>query len=182
MGTSTAVWSCSLALALWAGWLDWRSRRIPNWLTVPGFVVGLGVNGVFRGWAGVISGIEGAGLALALLFLPVMLRGMGAGDWKLMGALGAFLGPWNVVQVLFVTIMIAGLMAIMEIIRKRHIKETLHNLGVMMHAFITFGLRPGDECVTLDSSNALRLPFGVAAALAMVFMVCAQSALKLKAF
>src|ERR1041385_520464 len=45
-----AVWAVALLVALWAGWLDLRFRRIPNWLTVSGFVLGLGINAVLLGW------------------------------------------------------------------------------------------------------------------------------------
>ena len=38
------VLGLAVALALIAGWTDWRSRRIPNWLTVPGLLVGVSVN------------------------------------------------------------------------------------------------------------------------------------------
>lgn len=174
----TLVWGLSLALALVAGWIDWRSRRIPNWLTVPGFVLGLSINTAFGGWEGLKASLEGAGLALGVLFLPVLLRGMGAGDWKLMGALGAFLGPRNTVYVLLISIFIAGIMAVVQIVRKRHVKQTLINMGVLFHTFMTFGLRPGDGAITLDNPRSLRLPFGVATALAMIILVCAQSVLK----
>ncbi|MGA8185747.1 MAG: A24 family peptidase, partial [Terriglobia bacterium] len=95
MWNQVAVWALALLVALWAGWLDWRFRRIPNWLTVSGFVLGLGINGVVSGWTGVKGGLEGAGIATAVLIVPVILRGIGAGDLKLMIALGACLGPWK---------------------------------------------------------------------------------------
>ena len=45
-----AIWALALVVALWAGGLDWRFRRIPNWLTVSGFVLGLAA--CARGWQG----------------------------------------------------------------------------------------------------------------------------------
>src|SRR6202521_4935713 len=79
-------------LALVAGWTDWRSRRIPNWLTVPGLLVGVLLNGIAAGWPGLKSSLLGAGLGLLVLLPFVFLRSLGAGDWKLAGALGAFVG------------------------------------------------------------------------------------------
>src|SRR5215472_6822470 len=93
IGSQFAVWAVALLVALWAGWLDWRFRRIPNWLTVSGFVLGLGINGVISGWSGIKGGLEGAAIAIAVLIIPVILRGIGAGDLKLTIALGACLGP-----------------------------------------------------------------------------------------
>ena len=84
-----------------AGWSDWRFRRIPNWLTVPGLLLGVAVNSLVWGWAGARSSLLGALLGLALLLPFVMVRSLGAGDWKLVGALGAFLGPQHLIAVLF---------------------------------------------------------------------------------
>ncbi len=54
-------------LAIAAGWTDYRSRRIPNWLTVPGLVLGIVTNSWLRGWPGTKDSLLGAGLGLALL-------------------------------------------------------------------------------------------------------------------
>lgn len=178
IGSRIAIWGFTLLLAVLAGWLDWRARRIPNWLTVPGLVLGLALNTAFWGWSGFKAGLEGAGLALGLLFLPVLLRGMGAGDWKLMGALGACLGPWRILQVLVVSVFIVGIMALVEMVRKRRIKQTFSNLRVLLHAFVTFGMGVREGLVTLDNPTALRLPFGVAAALAVIILVCTKTTLK----
>lgn len=162
----------------WAGWLDWRTRRIPNWLTVPALLAGLAINTLLFGWTGTKSGLEGAGLGLGLLLPFVLARGLGAGDWKLMGALGALLGPQKFVAVLLGTVFIAGIMAVVEMVRRRRVKQTLANTVVLIHAFATFGLRPKKENITLDNPGLMAQPFGVAAALAMTIFVCAQSALR----
>ncbi|TAM82450.1 MAG: prepilin peptidase [Acidobacteria bacterium] len=171
------AWAVALLLALWAGWLDWRFRRIPNWLTVSGFIIGLGINGILSGWAGIKSGLEGAGIATAVLIIPVILRGIGAGDLKLTIALGACLGPRKFLNVLLASIFIAGFMAIVEIVRKRRVKQTLSNLAVLIRAFATFGMSARESIVTLDDPGTLRLPFGVAIALAMVLVVITNSSL-----
>ena len=46
------VWMLAAIPALVAGWTDWRSRRIPNWLTVPALLLGIGVNSLAAGWSG----------------------------------------------------------------------------------------------------------------------------------
>ncbi|HEX5412681.1 MAG TPA: prepilin peptidase [Terriglobia bacterium] len=166
-----AAWAVALLVALWAGWLDLRFRRIPNWLTVSGFVLGLATNGILFGWTGVAGGLEGAGIAIAVLIVPVVLRGIGAGDLKLMIALGACLGPWKFLNVLLASIFIAGFMAVVEIVRKRRIRQTLTNLLILIRAFVTFGLGARESIVTLDDPGTLRLPFGVAIALAVVLVV-----------
>ncbi|MGA9785033.1 MAG: A24 family peptidase, partial [Candidatus Sulfotelmatobacter sp.] len=97
----------AVVLALIAGWTDWRSRRIPNWLTVPGFVVGVSVNVIANGRAGLNASLLGAGLGLLVLLPFVFLRSLGAGDWKLAGALGAFVGWQALVDLLMGSVFVA---------------------------------------------------------------------------
>ncbi len=161
------IWLPTLVLAIAAGWWDWRSRRIPNWLTVSGLFVGLAANTALSGWPGTRAALEGAGLCLALLFPLVLVRGMGAGDWKLMGALGALLGPGAVYTVLLLAVLIAGVMAIVAMVICHRVKQTLQNLCMLVVSFLTLGLRH-QQGLTLDSPKALKLPFGVAAALSTI--------------
>lgn len=101
-----------------------------------------------------------------IVLLPVvLLRGLGGGDWKLMGALGAWLGPTAILVVLLVTIFVSGFLALVQIIRKKKVIETARNMWELLRGFFFFGLAPHPE-INLDNPNALSLPFGVAAALA----------------
>lgn len=101
-----------------------------------------------------------------MVLLPVvLLRGLGGGDWKLMGALGAWLGPTRVIIVLLVTVLVSGLLAVIQIIRKRKIVQTVRNMWELLRGFFVFGLHPHPD-INLDNPAALSLPFGVAAALA----------------
>jgi len=160
-------------LAAIAGFIDWRSRRIPNWLTVPGLLLGIGMNSWVRGWTGAKDSLLGAGLGLLLLLPFVLVRSLGAGDWKLVGALGAFLGPQHLITVLFVTILVAGAMALVLVIWKGRVRQTLRNLGRMLAAFLSFHL-PGRE-LTLDNPESLKVPFGVAVAIAVLVYTARQA-------
>jgi len=100
--------------------------------------------------------------------LPLVLaRGLGAGDWKLMGALGSFLGPYSVIVVLIGTVLIVGIMSVVEVVRQRKIKETLRNLWTLFVAYSAFHVN-NVQAITLDNPGLLKIPFGVAAALATV--------------
>lgn len=160
------VWLLTALFAAIAGFTDWRSRRIPNWLTICGLVLGILANSVTRGWLGARDSLLGAGLGLLLLLPFVLIRSLGAGDWKLVGALGAFLGPSRLMTVLFATLLVAGLMALILVIWKRRMGQTLRNIARMLAAVFSFHL-PGPE-VSLDNPEALKVPFGVAAAIAVI--------------
>jgi prepilin peptidase CpaA len=153
----------AVALALLAGWTDWRSRRIPNWLTVPGFVIGVLANALLNGVAGLKASLLGAGLGLLLLLPFVFLRSLGAGDWKLAGALGAFVGPAVMADLLMGSVFVAGIMAVGLVIYKRRFMETLRNIGRLLAAMLTLHM-PSAE-VSLDNPQSLKVPYGVALAL-----------------
>jgi prepilin peptidase CpaA len=160
-------------LAIAAGWTDWRSRRIPNWLTIPGLFIGIAANSYLHGWPGAKASLLGAGLGLALLLPFVLIRSLGAGDWKFVGALGAFLGPQSLLTVLLLGILVNGLMAAIMVIRKKRIRETARNLARMLAAFLTMHL-PGPD-LTLDNPDLVKVPFGVAVAIAVILYTSRQA-------
>jgi prepilin peptidase CpaA len=164
-----AVWILPALFAAVAGYTDYRWRRIPNWLTVSGFWLGIAVNSMARGWPGAKDSLLGAGLGLLILLPFVLVRSLGAGDWKLIGALGAFLGPQHLITVLFATLLIAGVMALILVIWRKRVRQTFRNMGRMLAAMATLHL-PGQE-VSLDNPQSLKIPFGVAVAVAVVLDV-----------
>ena len=153
-------------LALVAGVTDLRSRRIPNWLTVPALAVGMVLNVAVGHWTGLKDSLVGAGLGLVLLLPFVLLRSLGAGDWKLAGALGAFTGPGALVDLLLGSVLVAGLMALALVIYKRRFLQTIRNIGHILISLVTFQL-PGQR-VSLDNPDSLKVPYGVALALTVV--------------
>jgi prepilin peptidase CpaA len=168
MTSTETIWVLALALACYGGWLDWRTRRIPNRLTVSGALAGLAANAILQGWHGALISLEGAGLALGLLLPFVLLRGFGAGDWKLMGAMGAVLGWREMLAVLFASALISGVMAVFQMVAARRVKETLWNVLTLAMGFAACGLHANPE-ISLDNPNLIKQPFGAAVAAATVF-------------
>jgi prepilin peptidase CpaA len=163
MNSEQTIWAAALALTFVAGWVDWRTREIPNWLTVSGIAFGLGLHFFTSGARGILTSLEGLGLALALLLPLVLLRGLGAGDWKLMGAAGALLGPGMLIFVLLASILISGMMAAVRVLQTQRMKQTARNIVALIRGFGSFGLRPNPQ-ISLDNPELFKLPFGVAAA------------------
>jgi len=172
MDPRTAIWTFTLLLTCLAAVWDWRSRKIPNWITVPGAVAGITLHAALNGWHGVLFALAGMGLALALLLPLVYLRAIGAGDWKLMGAVGVFLGWQLFLFVLFGSILVAGIMAVAQMIRADRVAETLRNLWTLVKGFASFGMVKNPK-ISLDNPGLMKLPFGVAVAAATIACFCA---------
>jgi len=163
----TGPWIPAVLVAICAGVLDWRYRRIPNWLTVSGLVAGIAINTILYRWPGLKAALLGAALGLGLLLPFVLIRSLGAGDWKLAGALGACLGPRQMLSVLIGTILVAGVMALALVIWKGRLKQTLLNIAHILAALFTLRM-PGAE-MSLDHPQSTKIPFGVAMALTVLF-------------
>ncbi len=73
--------------------IDVRVRRIPNWLTVSAFALGVVFHTVAHGWSGLWFSMAGFAVGFAILYVLWLIGGGGGGDVKLMGAVGAWSGP-----------------------------------------------------------------------------------------
>jgi prepilin peptidase CpaA len=73
--------------------LDYRTRKIPNWLTVSAALLGLAYHTLAPGGMGPLPALAGFAIGFSLLLLPWLLGGGGMGDVKLLAALGVWLGP-----------------------------------------------------------------------------------------
>lgn len=161
-----AILAGAVLLAALAGYTDLRSRRIPNWLTVPGLAIGVTANTVLNGWGGLKTSLLGVLVGLGLLLPFVLLRSLGAGDWKLAGALGAFTGPGILVDLLILSVFVAGAMAVGLVIYKGRVRQTLSNIGHILVSLVTFRL-PASR-VSLDDPDSLKVPYGVALAVTVL--------------
>ena len=108
MGSSLLLSGLALGLVV-AAVTDVREGRIPNWLTVSLAVFGIGVHSWEHGWEGFLFSLEGLGMGLACLMFFYVKGGMGAGDVKLLGAIGAILGPGQVIFAFAFGAMLGGL-------------------------------------------------------------------------
>src|ERR1035437_10484555 len=90
---NSIAWWANLVVLVIASGIDLRTRRIPNWLSVPFLVSGMIVPAIAGGWTGLRTSFAGFGLALLLFGLPCFLRGMGWGALKLAAGGGPGLGP-----------------------------------------------------------------------------------------
>lgn len=166
------IWILSAAFALTAGITDLRWRRIPNWLTYSAIPLAIVLHTLAEGWRGAKLSLLGTALGLGILLPFVLIRSLGGGDWKLVGGMGAFFGPSRLIQVLIYTLLINGVMALALVIWKKRLWRTVVNLGRMFAAFFKLHL-PGQD-LTIDNPEAVKVPFGVAAAIAVLLYTAFQ--------
>jgi hypothetical protein len=74
--------------------------------------------------------------------------------------------------VLFITILINGLMALVMIVRRKRLRRTALNVAHMLASVATLQL-PGQE-LTLENPDAVKVPFGMAVAAAVIFYAAGQ--------
>jgi prepilin peptidase CpaA len=116
---------------------DIRTHKIPNLLTFPAILLALCYYTVEHGWAGFLFSAGGLGAGIALLLLPYLMGGMGAGDAKLMGAIGACLGAERTLVAFLFIAPIGCLYALMVVILQRHrFKGYFKQLWLTAQAFM----------------------------------------------
>lgn len=165
-----------LAIVLIAAVYDIRWRRIPNWAALGGLILGFGGNVILYRWAGLKTAALGFGLAL-LVYLPLyMLRGMGAGDAKLMAAVGSLAGPGNWVAILMITAALGAIFALILVASRGAVRQTARNLVYIFRELIHLRA-PYMRYQQIDvrNTNALRLPHGAVIALAVIAFVSISS-------
>src|SRR5215471_7426935 len=125
-----------LVLVLGAAVYDVRYRRIPNWITITGVVIGVSLNTFLawdrvanNGWSGLFFSLKGLGLGFGVYFILYALRAMGAGDVKLMAAIGSLVGWEDWFGIFVITAIVGGIMALLLIALRGRTRHTLWNVG-----------------------------------------------------
>lgn len=153
----------ALVCALVGSVFDVHSRRIPNFVTLPGIALGLLLHGMAGGWRSMAFAAL-AGLICGVVFLVFWLAGgMGAGDVKLMTAIGTVAGLHLVGYLLILTALAGGVMALCMALWRGRLKETIMNVGALALHHRVEGLSPHPQ-LNLANTRTLRLPYALAIA------------------
>lgn len=141
---------------------DLKERKILNAVVVPAVVAGLVMNTVVNGTDGLAFSLKGLGAGLGLLFIPFALGGFGAGDVKLMGAIGSLKGAYFVFKVFLATGIAGGILAILVLIKQRRLLSTLKRIGTGFYIFLGSVFKV-NTLKSLDKAELHEsLPYGLA--------------------
>lgn len=148
---------------------DIKFHKIPNWLTFPSMGAGIVLNTGLKGLDGLLSSIGGLVIGMAILMSLYLLGGTGAGDVKLMGAVGSFLGPKGIFIAFLATAIVGGIYAIILLAFYGYLKDALIRYWAMLKTFIltrTFIYTPSSV-----KGEKPRLRYGVAIAIGTLIYI-----------
>jgi prepilin peptidase CpaA len=159
---------CATIVAVAGAILDVRSRRIPNWLTYLGLFSGLAVRLFLLGWPGLKAGLVASLAAGGALFVLFVIGGMGAGDVKMMAAVGAWAGTAQMLTIFFVSAIAGGLLAVGMMLFHGRVRTTLANSVELVRHHLIAGLHPHPE-LNIKEPASMRVPFAPAIAIGTVY-------------
>lgn len=171
----------ALGICVSAAFTDIRLLQIYNWLTVPALVSGLIWQSSMHGVDGLMDGLGGVLLAFAALLIPFVIGAMGAGDVKLMSALGAWVGVGFASQILLIACLLTGVASVLVLLRRGGISAAWVNLKISW-----FRLQTLKHHIVLDDPEELRamkedpdrrsdlIPFSIMLLLAILLVLLLQ--------
>lgn len=104
---------------------DLRTGKIPNFIIIAGYITGFAYQGICHGCGGLWGGVSGALLPLVILFPVFRIRGLGAGDLKLLSVAGAFFALHKSAVCLIMTIFLGGILAVFKMLYQRNFTERI---------------------------------------------------------
>ncbi len=152
------------ALLVTASVTDIRTGKIPNWVTYPGVLIGLTGHTLTGGLVmgemphlGLLGALMGLGVGFLPLYLAYRAGGIGGGDAKIMGAIGAMAGWHLALETLFMGLLVAVVMAFLIMFRKRIFMRTMGRVLRFLYLALTPTKSP--DPATAQSPT---VPFGLA--------------------
>lgn len=130
--------------------------KIPNKLTVPAAVTGIGFHAATSGWSGLWYALTGLGTGFAILFILYVFRAVGAGDVKLFGAIGALTGMQFTLQSIMYSIIYAGFIGMIIILMRW---EVLARIRRMFGIYLTLFWIKNWQAFKTEETGHLRFPF-----------------------
>jgi prepilin peptidase CpaA len=156
-GTLSIHFYLLLIILLLAFYIDVRSSKIPNYLTVSGICLGIGYHILDSGLSGITFSLLGFIVGFGVLFLLYLCKALGAGDVKLFGAIGALSGAEFVVQSMMYSILYAGVLGACILLIRKELIYRIKNVFFRLLSFIF--IRHDDSIRSIKKEEIIRFPF-----------------------
>ena len=130
------VWLVAVVLTE-AAIIDWKTLKVPNWLTFHFVFAGLAYWSWQAGWSGFGSSLAGAAVGLSVLMPLYAIGGMGAGDCKLYAGFGAWVGVSIVLSAFVVSVIVGGVIALGMIAWSGNFAKHWANAQTILEEIIT---------------------------------------------
>lgn len=131
--------------------------KIYNVITFPGIILGLFYGATFGGWEGFKHALLGTSLGCALFLWMYLLRFLGAGDVKLLMALGAWSGPHDVFDIAYSSIMLGGMLGLITMLWAGRLLSFCKRMSFPLMSLFISEL----EFIPPKIDKTLRMPFGI---------------------
>jgi len=153
----------AVATVLAACFFDVSASRIPNVLNFTAATLAILFHSFAPAGAGWSSAMLGLFVGLAVFFPLFALGAMGAGDVKLMAAVGGWIGAISILHVALYGSVAGGVLALVVALRKRYLRQALTNVKLLATYWWVEGVKPF-PALTIESTHSLRLPYALAIA------------------
>lgn len=137
---------------------DLNSRRIPNAITLGAAAIAVAMHVLSNGWSGLLLAVSGWAAGFVLFAPLYAVRGIGAGDVKLLAAIGAWLGPVGALWTGLYGAVAGGLLALVVALARGYTTAAMKNIGTILRLWSVAGVRPV-EGLTLADKSSVRLPY-----------------------
>lgn len=144
---------------------DIKYRKIFNSITFPVIILGLGMNFIYFGIAGLKDACLGLLAGFVFLFVFYIIGWMGAGDVKFMMAVGSLKGHNFVLMGGVYGAIIAGIAAIIILLFKKRFKLAIHRI---FKGFVLFSVLKNKESLNFEDDKKINLPYTVFLSLGMI--------------
>jgi prepilin peptidase CpaA len=140
---------------------DFRFQRIPNGVTYPTIIFAILYHSVMSGPSGFFTSLYGLFVGIAILFIPYLMGGTGAGDVKFIGALGALTGPSGIICITLYAALAGGVYAIAFLFFDENFKKRFFwkNFSMIKNYILIRQFVPDDTAIV---HNGPKLCYGIA--------------------
>jgi prepilin peptidase CpaA len=172
MTTEALFMAGALVIAGIGGAMDVATHRIPNRLTYPVMLVAIVGRSALQGWHGLGNALVGGLIGGGAFLVFFLLHAMGAGDVKLIAAIGCLVGPASAIKIVLASAIAGGIFAVIYALWQGRLRAVLVNVFdlIRFHAVAGAEMHP---TLNLSNPQAARLPYGVAIAAGVLYSVLA---------